>query len=136
MTRIAISGGPRTGKTTMAINLFGGLASAADRAGISSHVFHTDDLISLGWSEASEAASKWFDEPGPWIVEGVAVSRALRKWREANPHRRPPIDRMIFLHLAKAPTTKGQDTMAKGVVKVHDEIEGWLLDHGIKTEYL
>jgi len=105
-------------------------------------VRHTDDLIDqckhLGkdaWSEASRIASTWLDEPGPWIIEGVAVSRALRKWWGANRLDRPPVDRVIYLSDPREPLTKGQETMANGVRTVHDEIEGWLADHGIVTEY-
>ena len=78
MTRIIITGGPRTGKTTLARRL-------SDEEGLllcnppvaALPVNHTDDLMSLGWSEASQAASLWLDAPGPWIVEGVGASRAV-----------------------------------------------------------
>lgn len=131
--RICITGGPRTGKTTLAADL-----SAIPRivGGAAHLVRHTDDLIHLGWSEASAAVLPWLDEPGPWIIEGVAVSRALRKWREAHPGEAPPVDRMVYLDAPHEALVKGQVSMAKGVRKVHDEIEGWLAEHGIETEYL
>lgn len=139
MTRIAITGGPRTGKTTLA----GDLEYSGLPAGLGTlqqparwNVRHTDDLIHLGWSEASQAASLWFDEPGPWIVEGVAVSRALRKWRDQHPHMPPPIDRLIYLHEPLEALTTGQSAMAKGVAKVHAEIADWLVSHGIRTEHV
>jgi hypothetical protein len=53
---------------------------------------HTDDLIALGWSEASAAVIPWISRPGPWIIEGVAVPRALRKWFAANPTGKPAPD--------------------------------------------
>lgn len=132
MTRIAITGGPRTGKTTTSFN--------KQQEWIRDHVEawettpvirHTDDLIHLGWSEASEAAASWFDSPGPWIIEGVAVSRALRKWRERNPGKPPPVDEVYYLSDPHVPLNPGQATMAKGVRKVHDEIEPWLRKHGV-----
>ena len=128
MTRIVITGGPRTGKTTRAA------FEAATRPGFA--VRHTDDLMRLGWSEASEAAMMWLDLPGPWIIEGVAASRALRKWRENHPGEPPPVDRVIYLSEPHETLVKGQTSMAKGVRTVHDEIESWLEEHGIKTEYL
>ena len=80
MTRVVIAGGPRTGKTTHANKL--GAESGA-------RVRHTDDLIGrLEWSAASQEVSQWFDEPGPWIVEGVAVPRAVRKWLAAHPSKK------------------------------------------------
>lgn len=143
MTRIAITGGPRTGKTTMAKRLVGD-SSIADwgtpgacfggptRA--EQFVRHTDDLIHLGWSGASQAACGWFDEPGPWIIEGVAVSRALRKWRDQHPGEPPPVDRVIYLAEPHETLVYGQRVMASGVRTVHDEIELWLRQHGILTE--
>lgn len=128
MSRVVITGGPRTGKTTMANNMVG-------------PVKHTDDLIAetahLGkdsWSEASRLASLWMDEPGPWVIEGVAASRALRKWREAHPGEAPPVDRVIYLETPHEELSKGQASMAKGVAKVHSEVEDWLAMHGVKTE--
>lgn len=136
--RICITGGPRTGKTTLAEKLsaqhetcYGVFCPRIDgplrdgkRCG---EPLHTDDLIPLGWSEASQAASLWLDAPGPWIIEGVAVSRALRKWRDAHPGEPPPVDRVIYLTEPREALTPGQLTMAKGVATVHAEIAGWLL---------
>lgn len=142
MTRICITGGPRTGKTTLA----GELWRAAVVAWVAEHgpivdlegpvLMHTDDVVHLGWSQASEAASKWFDTSGPWIIEGVAVSRALRKWREAHPGEPPPVDRVIYLTETFEEPTPGQRSMAKGVETVHREIEFWLAEHGVRTEFL
>lgn len=136
MTRICITGGPRTGKTTLLRQLM-----ETERIAVGCS-FHTDDLIEqckhLGreaWSEASHIASTWLDEPGPWIIEGVAVSRALRKWWEANRLDRPPVDRVIYLRSPHQALSNGQQRMAIGVRTVHDEIEPWLAEHGIVTEY-
>ena len=127
--RLVITGGPRTGKTTLARSL--GLP-----------VYSTDDLIEtykhLGreaWSAVSQhVVDHWFTQPGPWIVEGVAVSRALRKWRDQHPGELPPVDRVIYLTTAHTPLSPGQIRMEKGVVTVHRQIETWLVEHGLKTE--
>lgn len=112
MTRIAIIGWPGTGKTTLANEMGGGRS--------------TDDLIHLGWSEASEAASYWFDEPGPWVIEGVAIPRALRKWRERNPDKAPPVDVVINLTTRYRDLAPGAIAMGKGIDKVLSEIWAWL----------
>lgn len=65
MMRIAIAGGPKTGKTTMSKGC--------------ENVKHTDDLIKEGWSEASEKSSLWFDDHKVLTVEGVAVPRGLEE---------------------------------------------------------
>lgn len=147
MSRICITGGPKTGKTTLTGRLFeshetcrglhcpriDGSLRDGHRCG---EPCHTDDLIgSHDWSEASQAVSEWFDAPGPWIIEGVVVSRALRKWRDQHPGQAPPVDRVIFLYMPYEPLSKGQNAMAKGVATVHEEIESWLRQHGIRTEY-
>jgi hypothetical protein len=133
VTRIAITGGPRTGKTTLAARLlFTHIGATNNRAELDRRIRHTDDLIHLGWSEASQAAAAWFDEPGPWIIEGVAVSRALRKWRDQHPGEPPPVDRVIYLSEPHERLTAGQRSMAAGVATVHAGIEDWL---GDRVEY-
>ncbi len=118
--KIAIVGSPKSGKTTFSSSLVG-------------NIKHTDDLISLGWSEASEKASFWFDENID-VVEGVAVPRALRKWLERNKTGKP-VDKIIIL--VNAPfceLSKGQAIMAKGIVTVWNEIVGELLSRGVEIE--
>lgn len=132
MTRICITGGPLTGKTTLARELW-------QSAIVEPCLMHTDDLIErtkhLGkdaWSEMSRLASLWLDEPGPWIIEGVAVSRALRKWRAAHPGAPAPLDRLVYLTAPHGNRSKGQIAMGKGVETVHAEILPWLIDSGVQ----
>jgi hypothetical protein len=66
--RIAVTGAPRAGKTTLCERV-------GDRA-----VIHTDDYMHLEWSEASEHIAELVNNtPGPLVVEGVRVPHALRK---------------------------------------------------------
>lgn len=110
--RTVIIGWPGTGKTTLAEKMGGGRSS--------------DEVMDLGWSEASEAVSYWLDEPGPWLIEGVAVPRALRKWRERNPGQPPPVDKVIHLHQQHRQLKGRAVSMGKGIDKVLSEILPWL----------
>jgi hypothetical protein len=115
--RVAITGWPKTGKTTLAQSLGGGRS--------------TDDTIEmgLGWSEGSAEVSTWFDKPGPWIIEGVAIPRALRKWHERHPGENPPIDKLIILGTTHEQLNPGQTSMGKGIDKVLADIMPWLRPH-------
>ena len=118
--KVAIIGSPKSGKTTFSSSFSG-------------DVKHTDELILLGWSEASEKASFWFDENVD-VIEGVAVPRALRKWLERNKTGKP-VDKIIILTNAPfCELSKGQATMAKGIVTVWKEIVGELLLRGVEIE--
>lgn len=137
MTRIVILGGPRTGKTTLAQKLAAEHLSRQHRGHHAGYLRMTDDLIHLGWSEASQAAAMWFDEPGPWIIEGVAVVRALRKWRDAHPGEPPPVDRAIALWCWHIEPTPGQRAMARADFKRwREDVALWLIEHGVKIETL
>ncbi len=124
--RIAICGGPRTGKTTLACSI-GGEPGVVLRA--------TDDLIAThDWSAASAEAATWFDtEPGPMVVEGTAVVRAIRKWLRAHPDGRP-VDVVKLLTRPKVPLTPGQAAMAKGHAKIWAEVEPELRRRGVAIE--
>lgn len=116
--RIAIIGWPRSGKTTLAKKMGLGLSTESVRS--------TDDVKDLGWSEASEEVATWFDKPGPWIIEGVAVARALRKWKAAHPNKPAPIDKLIRIGTPKMTLTTDQTVMGKGIDRVLEEILPWL----------
>jgi hypothetical protein len=136
--RTCIYGGPRTGKTTLALALGEERnAMKADDDGTwhpakVTRVRHTDDLMSgLAWSEVSQKiADQWLTEPGPWIIEGVACARALRKWLRANPEGKP-CDEVILLWSPHVELTSGQASMAKGCRKVWLEIAGQLKARGV-----
>jgi hypothetical protein len=125
VTRLVICGVPRSGKTTLAARMH---PQAAGR------IRHTDDLISFGWSRASEiVAAQWFTLSGPWVVEGVAAVRALRKWLRAHPEG-APCDRVIWCNAPHVALTPGQETMAKGARTVWNEIAAELEGRGVVVE--
>ena len=122
--RVAIAGVPRSGKTTLARTIAKEWKVA---------IWQTDSLIGLGWSEASEAASLWFDDPGVRIIEGVAIPRALRKWLKRNPEGKP-VDKIIYLSKPHVALSKGQRRMAKGCMTVWLEIVPELRRRGIEIQ--
>jgi dephospho-CoA kinase len=125
--RIVIAGGPNTGKTTLALEL-------ARQHGINS-VRNTDQLIGLGWSEASAKAAEWMDDPGDWIIEGVVTPRALRKWMDRHAGEQLPDGiRIHVLTQPHTPQSKNQQTMTKGMFTVLQGIYGELVRRGATFE--
>ncbi len=119
---MVIVGGPRCGKTTRARQL-----AAATRA----PVRHTDDLIGkFDWSGVSHEVSRWLDEPGPWVIEGVAAVRALRKWLAAHAAGKP-CDRIERLTRPFVALTSGQAAMAQACETVWSEIADRLRARGV-----
>lgn len=124
---IAIIGGPRTGKTTAAARL-------AEASGMS--VYSSDDLISLGWSQASDAVAEQIKEARAHfggVFEGVAVVRALRKLLKQSPER--PVDAVIVLLDPHVDLTDGQRTMAEGTRTIVREVLGPLMARGVDVTY-
>lgn len=125
MKRIAITGGPRTGKSTFAAKL-------AEERGLT--VTSTDDFAGLGWSEASQAVADHLAKNEPGITEGVAVPRALRKALLAAPDVKP-IDQLIILESPKVARNAGQVAMGKGVSTVLAEVLPDLRRLGVVVEW-
>ena len=128
MERVLVTGGPRCGKSTLALDL-----STHGPEGYKVKLMATDSVKDLEWSEASLLVSTWFDMPGPWVIEGVTIPRALRKWLAAHPEGKP-CDRLIFLGKALVPLERGQISMFKGVITVLAEVLGELKDRGVEID--
>lgn len=120
-----IIGPPRAGKTTLALEL--GRATGLP-------VLHTDDLIDLGWSEASEAVARSLTTTPNLIVEGVAVVRALRKVLATMPAGYVPVERCIALEWPRERLTSGQRAMAAGCATMWREVEPELVRRGVLVE--
>ena len=126
-TRIGVVGGSGCGKTHLARQL---------SASLGAPMFSSDDLIAThDWSGASrEIADQWLPRPGPWIQEGIALPRALRKWLASHPEGKP-LDTLIVLTKPHRPQTPGQATQAKGHDTVLSEILPELRRRGVVIEH-
>ena len=119
--RILVTGGPRVGKTTLARSI-GALHGLPVRS--------TDDLIAThDWSAASSAVAAWLDDVGPWVIEGVAIPRSLRKWLAT--HDGAPADGIFIGRDPREARSAGQDAMAKGLETVWAEIAPELERRGV-----
>ena len=112
--RIVVCGGPRCGKTAVAVR-------ASERYG--RPLLFGDALIGqLPWGEDSVEVSRWFDFEGEWIIEGVVCARALRKWLGRNDCSSDVPFRVVRLTTPAHDLSDGQAAMAKGEATVWDEI--------------
>lgn len=95
--RVAIVGGPRTGKSTLA-------ATVNDRP-----VMCTDDTQDQPWSEQPAI---WLEraKQDAFVIEGVQVARTLRKGLQ--------VDAVIVLPDPLTTLSKGQWAMTKGHKKI------------------
>lgn len=131
--RLCIIGGPKTGKTTLAAELAASRGPlAVGTAEGAFRVRSSDEAMHLGWSEASAEVALWLDNAGPWIVEGVAVPRALRKWLAAHAEGKP-CDIVLVLTTAHIELSKGQAAMGKGVATVWAEVLPELRRRGVEV---
>lgn len=99
--RIAIVGGPKTGKTT--------LAQVSDER----PVIHTDRFQHLPWEEVPAAILERCAPLSQFVIEGVQVARALRAGLI--------VDAVLYLDDPCAEQSKGQRAMSKAVSTVFAE---------------
>lgn len=125
LKRVIVIGGPRAGKSTYARN-----------SGLPHYCTDPKSLVKdpldgvtylpegLPWSDDSDfIVSRWFTKPGSWVIEGVGAVRALRKWAVQYPHAMPCHEIVVIHgHHSSVTMLSGQESMAKGVMKIWGDI--------------
>lgn len=97
---IAIAGGPKTGKTTLANRL-------------ARNTLHTDDYIGPDWSSSARviATMEW---PTDLVIEGMLVPTVLRRRLDLKAGVRP-VDVLVLLTVSHQTLTPPQHAMALGL---------------------
>ncbi len=117
-TKILVIGVPRAGKSTIATSL----ASELDIP-----LKHIDEWAkTLAWSETSDKVAEKLETEGPWIMDGVAGVRGLRKWLERNPGKKPDF-MIIWMGEPAIKLTAAQDNMRNGTITIWKSITPELL---------
>lgn len=84
------------------------------------------------WSQSSQyIADNWIGNPDT-LIEGVAVPRALRKWKAQNPGEAFPGDLFIVLAQPRGELRPGQQAMFAGLMRVIDELRQWIPTEAIE----
>ena len=109
MPRVAICGGPRVGKTTLAL-------------GTGRRVVHTDDYIGTPYEELGSLLRDVCESLTSFVLEGVRAGHALRAGLE--------VDAAVWLETPHVLRSPQQEVMARGTRTVWNE---WLAMDGGKT---
>lgn len=131
--KIVITGGPLTGKTTLA-ELMRGEGSRV-RA-----MYSTDIFKHMSWSDQSLEVARMFSDKelgvppdvDDWIVEGTAAVRGLRKWMSLKSRGRP-CDVVVYLTQQFGEPNSGHRSMKKGCDTIFSEITPNLLARGVRV---
>lgn len=98
-------------------------------------LYHSDDLIRLGWSEASEVFADCIAWTSRGIYEGVATIRALRKLLARSRVR--PCTRYLHLVHARENLTRGQALMNQGLQTMWlRDVRGPLIARGVEVQII
>lgn len=123
--RIVIVGVPLAGKSTLARELRG--AGYPTFCGDPrSAVRHPEPGVTylpegLAWGhDSAYVVRHWLPMPGPWVLEGQVMVRALRK--HLRDHAVVPVDKVVLMANPIGYLTPGQQGMARGVLTVWQEI--------------
>lgn len=108
MARVAIAGGPRTGKTT-----YGRALAAA----LGVPLVSTDDHMASSWEAVPDEVVAVLSALPEFVLEGVQAGRVLRRWYRADPSA-PALDVVVVLDAPLVPRTPRQEAMARGCASV------------------
>lgn len=128
--RILIAGGPRTGKTQRANELL-----ADSIVPLDTPLRCTDEVITrFDWAGASLEVASWIHDPGPWIIEGTIVLRALRHYLLQTRMTDKPADVLYYGALPMIVLTKNQTRMLDGCNTIWNGIRSELMARGTRVE--
>ncbi len=131
--RIAICGGPRTGKSTYASKLAQELGIELFSTGKKALVA-TDNFMGVGWANVPRLVMERLSELDDWILEGTQATRVLRHWYRTAPETLK-LDRVHFFEQPWVIRNGGQNAMAKGVRTIWQEVRPELIRRGIPILY-
>lgn len=121
--RIAFAGWPKCGKSFSAKRLSETLGFPA---------MHADEVCrDMEWSLASDEVATWFGRPAPFIIEGISVPRALRKWLTLN-REGSPADTIFYSQAPFATLSNRQIGAGRGCDTVWREIRLVLIERGVE----
>jgi broad-specificity NMP kinase len=121
--RIIITGFPKTGKITLA-NQLGRKYNVPIKS--------TDSLVDRSWSDMSCEIANWINEPAPWIIEGNAVVRGLRKWIKIKQQKRLDGVSIFLMTHTNSLYSSGQMALAKAIRTIWEQIRMDLADRGAR----
>ena len=126
--RTIIVGGPRTGKSTLALRLGAPIYCTDPQSKVKEPLEGVTYGPEVDWGEDSDwVANHWLPRQGPWTIEGHATARVLRKYYEQSRHVvggdvPPPCDRIVVL-CRQHYFSEGQRRMHQGVMTVWHQIK-------------
>lgn len=130
--RVAVCGGPRTGKTTYATNLAKelGVYLASTGKRTLDPLLSTDNFMNVGWDNVPNLVIEALQDKEDFVLEGTQATRVLRRWYHRDPDG-PRLDRVIYFDRPWVTRNGGQEAMAKGVATIFREIRPLLEDLGV-----
>lgn len=131
--KIAICGGPRTGKSTFASKLAGELGIALFSTGKKALVA-TDNFMHVGWENVPRLVMERLCELDDWILEGTQATRVLRYWYKTDPDSLK-LDRVYFFDRPWVVRNGGQNGMAKGVATIWRDVRPELIRRDVPIVY-
>jgi dephospho-CoA kinase len=134
VTKIAIIGAPRCGKSTFASKLAKRLGidllSTGKRALVA-----TDNFIGVPWESVPDAVLDAVRGKDDWIIEGCQTARVLRRWLREDPERAKELTKVYYFDRPFVKRTSGQEAMGKGIAKVWSEVRPVLIRAGVEIQY-
>lgn len=113
--RVAFTGGPKTGKTTLA----------------GPTAIHTDMFVGLPWENQADEVAYLLDRPSDELkIEGITVALGLRRWLQWHPKGKP-VDVVNVLHQPIRELNDRQQILAERVCDVMKDIRHSLETRGV-----